>query len=149
MRTADYARLALFGPLGMDDSALNIDEKGHAWTYADMKTTPRDLARLGQLVLDRGRWKGERVLSEAYLDKALHPSPTNKEMGYLWWILYSKGKIIGFYASGYLNTDVYVLPANNIVIVRTQAPKNGFTGANESGDYFEKARRIFLELSGP
>jgi hypothetical protein len=43
----DYARKRLFEPLGMRDTRLHLDEKNHAWTYADMETTPRDFARIG------------------------------------------------------------------------------------------------------
>jgi CubicO group peptidase (beta-lactamase class C family) len=38
----DYAARRLFEPLGMEHTQLKIDSAGHAWTYADMETTPRD-----------------------------------------------------------------------------------------------------------
>jgi CubicO group peptidase (beta-lactamase class C family) len=146
MGTAAFARAELFEPLGMADSSLNLDAMGHAWTYADMRTTARDMARVGQLMLEGGAWRGERVIGESFVAEATSPSATNPEMGYLWWILYAGGARIGYYASGYLNTDIYVLPAKRMVIVRTQAPKGGYTGSNESGDYFKRAMGIFRDL---
>lgn len=145
--TARFAARALFDRLGMADTSLNLDEKGHAWTYADMRTTTRDMARIGQLMLEGGLWRGKRILGAAYIEKATSPSPTKKEMGYLWWILYDRGKILGYYASGYLNTDIYVLPRRELVIVRTQSPLKGYTGDPESGDYFERAVKLFSKLS--
>jgi CubicO group peptidase (beta-lactamase class C family) len=31
---------------------------------------PRDMAKTGQLALDRGRWKGEQIISEGWIDAA-------------------------------------------------------------------------------
>ena len=53
-----YARRRLFEPLGLRDTALSVDGKGHASTYADLKTSPRDLARIGLLLLHGGVWRG-------------------------------------------------------------------------------------------
>ena len=146
-KTGEYAKEALFKPLGMYDTQLNSDAMGHAWTYADMKTTPRDMARIGLLMCNNGYWNSKRIISNDYIKRAISPTKTNQGMGYLWWILYSRDrKRIGFYASGYLNTDIYIFPEKEIVIVRTQQPKNGFTGAPESGDYFKRAIKIFEEL---
>lgn len=50
-------------------------------------TTPRDLVRLGKLVLDRGKGPGDaRVISEAQLDAMLSPTGTNPAYGRLWWL---------------------------------------------------------------
>ena len=54
----DYARDRLFRPLGMNDTRLRLDAKGHAWTYADAETTLRDFARLGELMRNKGRLAG-------------------------------------------------------------------------------------------
>ena len=40
----DFARDRLFRPIGMNDTRLQVDGKGHAWTYADAETTLRDFA---------------------------------------------------------------------------------------------------------
>ena len=66
--------------------------------------------------------------------------------GYLWWILDARRTVAGYYASGYLNTDVYVFKKYDVVIVRTQAPRNGFTGRDESGDYFSRAMSLFKKI---
>jgi CubicO group peptidase (beta-lactamase class C family) len=58
----DYARDRLFRPLGMDETQLHLDARGHAWTYADADTTLRDFARLGELMRNKGKWRGRQVL---------------------------------------------------------------------------------------
>jgi hypothetical protein len=54
--------------------------------------------------------------------------------------------VSGFYASGYLNTDIYIFNDYDVVIVRTQSPKSGYTGKNESGIYFKEAKKLFKKI---
>ncbi|MDG2307583.1 MAG: hypothetical protein P8R42_23600 [Candidatus Binatia bacterium] len=48
----------------------------------------RDMARLGLLILNRGVWNGERLLSEDWIYKTTHPSfeDANTSYGYLTWL---------------------------------------------------------------
>jgi CubicO group peptidase (beta-lactamase class C family) len=143
--TAEYAQDALFGKLGMEDTRL-YDYGGSAWLYAELRTTTRDMARLGLLMLHGGLWKGERIVSEDYVQRATRPSKAWAEMGYAWWIFAADTGLRGFYASGYLNNDIYVFPGADLVIVRTQAPNNGYSGKAESGDYFRQAIPLFRHM---
>ena len=68
MPLQDYARDRLFRPLGMDETRLRVDGKGHAWTYADADTSLRDFARLGEMMRNKGRWKGRQVVPEAWVN---------------------------------------------------------------------------------
>lgn len=136
MRLDEYARKRLFEPLGMAASRLWVSGKNRdVWTYADMLTTPRDFARLGILMLDNGLWRGRRIVSEAFLREAVSPSGHAKNYGYLWWILVGLGGGDAVAARGYLNTDLYVLPRHQLVVVRMQAPRTVHTGAAESDPY--------------
>jgi CubicO group peptidase (beta-lactamase class C family) len=144
-RTDEFAKAALFDRLGMTQTSLYA-YGGSAWLYSEMRTTPRDMARIGVMMADGGIWNGEQIVSAQYVAEATRPSGANPRMGFLWWILEQRKTLNGFYASGYLNTDIYVFPAYKLVIVRTQAPRNGFTGKQESGDYFERAQLLFEEM---
>jgi CubicO group peptidase (beta-lactamase class C family) len=115
----DYARRRLFDPLGMNSTRLHLDERGHAWTYAAMETTPRDFARLGVLMLNRGTWRGRRVLSESWVAESTRPSQTlNPNYGLLWWLFDGHA---AYAALGHLETNLYVLPAQELVVVRMQS----------------------------
>jgi CubicO group peptidase (beta-lactamase class C family) len=115
----DYARKQLFEPLGMRDSHVKVDVRQHAWTYADMETTPRDLARIGLMMLNRGLWRGRRILSEAWIDASTRPSqPLNREYGLLWWL---HDDPPGFAGHGHLDTDLHVFPGLDLTVVRMQA----------------------------
>jgi hypothetical protein len=134
----DYARKRLFEPLGMRDTRLHLDVRQHAWTYADMETTPRDLARVGLLMLSKGVWRGRRIVSEAWIDASTRPSQgLNSEYGLLWW-LHSDPP--GFAGHGHLDTHLHVFPALDLITVRMQAKP--FSGVAE-GTYEARALPLY------
>lgn len=102
-----------------------VDDKLHAWTYADMITTPRELARIGAMVAQGGVWRGRRIVDEQWINKSVVPSQAlNPEYGLLWWTAMPDER--RFAALGYLNTDIQVVPDHNLVVVRMQrVPRNG------------------------
>ena len=136
----DYARKRLFEPLGMRATRLHLDEKGHAWTYADMETTPRDLARIGLLMLNKGIWQGKRIVSESWVEQMTRPSQTlNPRYGLLWW-LFDNPK--GYGAQGHLETNLYVFPEKDLIVVRMQAKPRA-----QQQPYEGEALTIFNQLT--
>jgi hypothetical protein len=114
----DYARRRLFEPLGIMDTRLKVDQMGHAWTYADMETTPRDFARIGLLMLNRGSWGGRQIVSEGWVEQSISPSQDlNPHYGLLWWLIDDPA---GCAAYGYLDTNLYVFPEIELVVARMQ-----------------------------
>ena len=137
----DYARRRLFEPLGMTETRLHLDAKGHAWTYADMETTPRDFARLGLLMLNKGTWRGRRVISESWVEQSVRRSQTlNPNYGLLWWLLDDPK---GYAALGHLDTNLYVFPDKELVVVRMQAKPLA-----PQPPYHPEALPIFKQLTG-
>ncbi|MDQ3714041.1 MAG: beta-lactamase family protein [Acidobacteriota bacterium] len=115
----DYARKRLFEPLGMTETRFHLDEKKHAWTYADMETSARDFARLGLLMLNKGAWGKRRIVSAKWVKQSTEPSQNlNQGYGLLWWLYESPA---GFGAQGYLDTDLYVFPEQELIVVRMQS----------------------------
>lgn len=136
----EYARKRLFEPLGMSSTRLHQDEKGHAWTYADMETTPREFARLGLLMLNKGVWQKKRIVSESWVRQMTAPSQTlNPRYGLLWW-LYDNPK--GYAALGYLDTNLYVFPDKDLIVVRMQAKP-----VAQQQAYEDEALTLFSQLT--
>ncbi len=142
-----FARRELFLPLGMLRTGMR-NSNGNVWTYADMETTPRDFARLGRLMMGRGSWRGREIVSPRYVAEAVSPVALKAGYGLLWWLYGPGGGLAGFGAEGYLDTSMYVFPGHDLIVVRMQAPKAGYTGAVESGNYADLARRIFPVMVG-
>ena len=85
---AMFAKERLFDPLGMTQTKLGRDRAGNAQTYEGATSTCRDLARFGQLLLNKGRWGTQQIVSSAYLHDATAVSSThlNDGYGYLFWL---------------------------------------------------------------
>jgi CubicO group peptidase (beta-lactamase class C family) len=85
---ATYARTRLFEPLGMARTGMTADRAGNAQMFMGVRSTCRDLARFGSLLLDRGRWKGRQIVSAQWVQEATGRSSTrlNAAYGYLWWL---------------------------------------------------------------
>jgi hypothetical protein len=60
----------LLEPLGISDVAWTWLPNGDPKDWCCVWMHPRDMAKIGQLVLDRGRWKGEQIISEGWIDTA-------------------------------------------------------------------------------
>jgi hypothetical protein len=137
----DYARKRLFEPLGMMDTRLHTDTAGHAWTYADMETTPHDLARIGLLMLNEGMWQDQRIISADWVQKSTTKSQSlYPEYGYLWWL---HDRPQGFAGHGHLDTNLYIFPELDLIAVRMQS--NPMPGVPE-GTYSAQALPLFEEL---
>lgn len=82
-----FTQRFVFEPLGMSASrwSFGLPNKslGFGW-----ETTILDMARLGLLVLRKGVWSGERVLSEEWTYRMTHPAfeDANTGMGYCTWL---------------------------------------------------------------
>ncbi|MEM7129884.1 MAG: serine hydrolase [Chloroflexota bacterium] len=91
------------------------------------RLSARDLAKLGQLYLQRGQWNGKQILSEAWVAESLHPyskSPDGRSYGYLWWVA-SGGVLLpnvtvpdgSFAAYGVGGHFMIVIPEYELVVV--------------------------------
>jgi len=60
-------------PLGISDVDWTQMPSGHVVDWCCLWMRPRDMAKIGQLVLDRGRWNGAHVLSETWIKAATAP----------------------------------------------------------------------------
>ncbi len=127
MSISHYASEKLWKPLNAEVPALwSLDRReGTEKAYCCFNSTPRDFARIGNLVLNNGVFKGQRLISSGYISEMITPAKylTNNEAqmvdyyGLHWWILNYKGEMIP-YARGILGQYIFVVPSENAVIVR-------------------------------
>ncbi|AXY75074.1 class C beta-lactamase-related serine hydrolase [Paraflavitalea soli] len=120
-----YAAEKLWHPLGAEHPALwSTDHTGgHEKAYCCFNSNARDFARLGQLMLDSGRWKGNEIITPDYYQASIKPCLINDESGhpcdyygYQWWIVPNQPDI--FYARGILGQYIIVIPQKKLVVVR-------------------------------
>jgi len=117
-----YAQEKLFGPLGMDSVAWESTDAGWALGGWGISMTPRDMARLGQLYANYGRWKGEQIVPADWMAQTPSRSMNAGAYGRLVWN-FKFAPFFGFFeAYGAGGQCIDILPGLNLVLVRTGSP---------------------------
>jgi CubicO group peptidase (beta-lactamase class C family) len=118
----EFATRRLFEPLGLRSVEWIGDEKG-PYAASGLRMTPLELARIGQLILQRGAWNGRELVPQTWLRAALAPRvPIEGKLsyGYHFYVadLPTSGGDVHF-SAGYGNGGqrLYVLPALEAVVV--------------------------------
>jgi CubicO group peptidase (beta-lactamase class C family) len=82
---------------------------------------PRDLAKIGQLVLEHGRWRERQVVPAAWLEASFQnrvPAEDGLEYGYQWWL--GRGQVDGRrWIAGFGNGGqrLVIIPELDLVVV--------------------------------
>ena len=82
-----YAEENLFGPLGITEYYWEI-ENGVPHCHSDLYLLPRDLAKIGLLVLNDGKWLDEQIVPEEWIIESTSPRVMESkyfDYGYQWW----------------------------------------------------------------
>ncbi len=133
-------------PLGCEHFSYQpegVDKNDNVRIGGSILISCRDMARLGQLYLNRGRWNGEQLIDADYIQAAITPTPLNPAYGYLWW-LNAPGRIAAaprslYYAAGARGQFCFTLPEHDMVIATM-----GFGAAQLSADAAWDALRKVL-----
>jgi CubicO group peptidase (beta-lactamase class C family) len=101
---AAFADARLFEPLGMTHTHMTRDRAGNPQLFEGIRSTCLDLARFGLLMLDKGAWGREQIVSSSWVERATGRSSSslNSGYGYLWWINH-KGRLASPLAATSLN----------------------------------------------
>jgi len=129
-----YAEQTLFKQLGIESYYWSTPS-GQVHTGGGLSMQPRDLLKLGQLVLDNGRWNGKQVISESWITEStkvhltVEGSRKGRGYGYQWWtdMFYVDQKgYPAIYASGYGWQLLWVIPdLEMVVLVLHHNPSDG------------------------
>jgi CubicO group peptidase (beta-lactamase class C family) len=127
MSANEYAEEHLFGPLGISDVDWSSNPQGISVGYSELKMHPQDMAKIGYLYLNNGRWDGEQIVPSEWVVSSTSQfiSATLEDgYGYQWWVDDS-----GTYlALGYRGQFIYVIPEKEMVVV--------FTSSLDDNDFY-------------
>ena len=136
----DITRLWLTEPAGMADTLWRqrsgaLRDVGNP---TGLYTTPRDMAKLGQLVIDKGKGaRGKRVISQAQLAALFVRSPNNPAYGRLWWL---NGSTYSLRPAGF-RTETALIPAAPAELVAA-------LGAQDRKVYLVRSRKLIVVRTG-
>ena len=121
INTRDFAKQALFDPLGINSVTWEQDRQGIPIGGWGLQLTPRDMAKLGYLYLHDGMWDGQRIVSAAWVNAAVerHTATDSKlglGYGYQWWTYPACG---AYAALGRDGQTIFVIPDLQLIVVTT------------------------------
>lgn len=121
-----YARDKLFAPLGIVDAEWIGGSNGVVAAASGVRLRARDLAKVGQMVLNGGRWGDKQVVPAAWLEQATkahgHPPPMNDSgefgYGYQWGLVRLKqNNQQWIFAPGNGGQRLMIVPGQKLVVV--------------------------------
>lgn len=128
----------LFGPLGMSSVVMETDLSGTFVGSSYMMATARDWAKFGLLYYHEGIWQGQRILPEGWINyttKPVEEAPFRKYGAQFWLNAGERGRPDQrefpdvstelFFAQGFDEQSVFILPKHKLVIVRLGVTDRG------------------------
>ncbi len=126
----DYLKPRLFDPLGIEGEDWEIDPEGINTGGWGLRIRTEDMARFGQLFLQKGKWNGKQILSEKWIEEATttkiiqHPDlpqvkkdSSDWEQGYCYQMWRCRHD--AFRADGAFGQFIIVMPAQDAVLAIT------------------------------
>jgi len=121
-KAESYVRTKLLEPIGIRDATWLKDSTGLVGGGHGLGMTGEDLARLGYLFLNGGRWENRQIVSEKWVKAAVIPRTVSNidfnrgySYAYHWWIM---AKNV-YSAQGYAGQTLFVFPDKDLIVVTT------------------------------
>jgi len=133
-----FSEKYLFEPMGITSfDWWLVFESGEIQAAGGLKLTPRDMIKIGAMMLNHGKWNGKQIITEAWISSCSVPFHGNsgikipgEDLGrvgyaYTWWTKefhYQNHDISMYFAVGWGGQKIMIIPELDLVIA--------FTGAN-------------------
>ena len=145
------------------------DESISKFPAYHMWFSTRDMARIGLLLLNKGKWKSQQVVSESWIKEVLKERTSYQEInrnvpihekldtdfayGYMWWLWKNVGdKRLdqGYSALGALGQSITVFPKIDVVIAfKTKSTYGRFNSLQTQVDVLKRAVQMYEPINKP
>lgn len=116
----EFGKEVLFNPLGITNYKWCRYTDGVTLGSWGILTTPRELAKIAQCVMDNGVHNGQQIIPAGYLHDMLsiQESKAHNELdfGYLWWIDSDNGI---YFTWGHGGQYAFIIPSKKMIVVIT------------------------------
>jgi len=137
LNTLDFAKQNLFQPLGIDTLDWYIFNNGYFNGGGDIIMRPKDLVKIGRLMINGGSYQGNQLVSSSWVDESTsnyistnNSTPHGPNYAYWWWLGSSDGKNF-YWGNGYGGQFLICIPEKNTVIVANSNHANTGKTASE------------------
>jgi len=142
-----WTKERLFDPLGIVNYHWVSDHAGTTTGAFGLWLKPRDMAKIGQMVLDHGQWQGVQIIDSSWVaistqkqvETEDHTEPYIYHYGYYWWII---PRWNAFAAWGTGGNYIFIMPSKEMIIVMTSM-------SDVDSDLFKQNLPSFEELIRP
>jgi CubicO group peptidase (beta-lactamase class C family) len=156
LKADEFAERNLFRPLGITNYYWQTAPNGVVNTFGGLALSPRDMAKIGYLLLNGGRWRGKQIVSKEWVEASTSRQADPGQLpawfsadgyGYQWWLgsFHLPGQDVrSFSARGRGGQFIVVVPILQIVAV--------FTGWNDNelmGQPLDMLQRYILPAALP
>jgi len=166
MSIMDFARRYLFKPLGITNYRWTVDPSGHGMTAGSFYIRPTDMVKIGDLVRQKGFWKGKQIVSESWLAASTRTPipipdysfvkysrssvaiPQQTHYGYYWYTESIRTKTYKedvLFASGNGGQYIMIIKRLDLVVVFTQGNYDSWKAKKA----FDLLTRFILPLYAP
>ncbi len=137
----------LFGKLGIEDFSWARDRAGNPHGMAGLSLHAADLALLGQLALNRGRWGDQQLIDASWFEESFQPgSEHSQRIGLLWFLDYVDDEPVGASHSGHLGQWLGIRFDNGMVGARLIAQSAAYDAQT---DAFPEFVPLLATLAAP
>ncbi|MEP7266286.1 MAG: serine hydrolase [Saprospiraceae bacterium] len=116
----EFLRPRLFTPLGMDKAVWTRNSEGINYGASHLRITTEDMAKFGQFYLQKGKWNGNQILNEDYIQaattKQISNGNNNNSWGYGYGYQFWLNPPGGYRADGAFGQYSMVFPDQNAVV---------------------------------
>jgi CubicO group peptidase (beta-lactamase class C family) len=130
----EYAAEQLMAPMGISEYEWEFINEDMVYASGNLMLKPRDMAKIGYLLLNDGQWQGEQILSPDWVAKttaAYIDSPgtvEGDEYGYQWWHMTfpsERGPLKALHRSGWGGQELYLFPSLDMLVAMTGGEYEG------------------------
>ena len=119
----EYGRSHLFKPLGIHDYHWKRTPLGVVDTEGGLYLRTEDLAKIGLLYMNGGRWEGQPLMTADWVKESLTPridAGEGFQYGYQWWLLpHGDPKRLAWLARGMGGQRLIIIPEEHLIVVST------------------------------
>lgn len=126
---ASFMEKNLWQKVGTEfDASWSTDENNFEKMESGLNARPIDFAKIGKLMLDRGKWQENEIVKQAWVEQSTQPqkeypleqysNPKFWTYNRFWWGVPEKDTKSDFMAIGRFGQFIYVSPRSNTIIVR-------------------------------
>ncbi|MCL2290056.1 MAG: beta-lactamase family protein [Bacteroidetes bacterium] len=143
----DWAKEVLFTKVNFQNYTWVTYKDGITMGSFGISSTPREMAKIGHLVLNKGSWNGEQIVNSTWIEEMTSSKVSvektkswGKSFGYQWWVDERRGV---FFMAGKGGQYVFIKPSKNLVMVTTADPNDEYMFEMDTAlDIFDRIDKI-------